>query len=91
MQLRYSLNLQCFPSAYAVELVEKQIAKQRARGEDDEASLLWKNCSMCLALLLRKVSCLMLLPNPYLQMSDALFRLATDVSLHHLPIIPFWK
>ena len=27
--VRYGLNFQCFPDAHAVELVERQIAKQR--------------------------------------------------------------
>ena len=27
--VRYGLNIQCFPDAHAVELVEKQIAKQK--------------------------------------------------------------
>jgi hypothetical protein len=29
--VRYGLNIQCFPDEHAVELVEKQIAKQRER------------------------------------------------------------
>jgi len=27
--VRYGLNIQCYPDAHAVELVEKQIARQR--------------------------------------------------------------
>jgi hypothetical protein len=27
--VRYGLNIQCYPDAHAVELVEKQIAQQR--------------------------------------------------------------
>lgn len=29
--VRYGLNIQCYPNAYAVELVEKQIAQRRER------------------------------------------------------------
>ena len=33
--VRYGLNIQCFPDEHAVELVEKQIAKQRERETQD--------------------------------------------------------
>jgi len=31
----YGLNIQCFPDEYAVELVERQIARQRQRREEE--------------------------------------------------------
>jgi hypothetical protein len=34
--VRYGINLQCFPSAHAVELVEKQIAQQWKKRLNDE-------------------------------------------------------
>ena len=34
--VRYGLNLACFPDEHAVELVEKQIARQRERRENEE-------------------------------------------------------
>lgn len=34
--VRYGLNIACFPDEHAVELVEKQIAMQRERREDEE-------------------------------------------------------
>jgi hypothetical protein len=37
--VRYGLNLQCFPDAHAVELVEKQIAQQWKRQLEDEEKL----------------------------------------------------
>ena len=33
--VRYGINLACFPDEHAVELVEKQIARQRERREDE--------------------------------------------------------
>lgn len=35
--VRYGLNIACFPDAHAVELVERQIVRQRER-RDDQAS-----------------------------------------------------
>ena len=34
--VRYGLNIQCFPDAHAVALVEKQIAQQWKKQLDDE-------------------------------------------------------
>ena len=33
--VRYGLNIQCFPNEHAVELVEKQIARQQNRRENE--------------------------------------------------------
>ncbi len=33
--VRYGLNIQCFPDAHAVELVERQIAQQKRRREEE--------------------------------------------------------
>jgi hypothetical protein len=33
--VRYGLNIACFPNEHAVELVEKQIEKQRERRNDE--------------------------------------------------------
>lgn len=33
--VRYSLNIACFPDEYAVELVERQIARQQQRREEE--------------------------------------------------------
>ncbi len=33
----YGLNIQCFPDAHAVELVERQIARQRERRANEES------------------------------------------------------
>ena len=33
--VRYGLNIQCFPDEHTVELVERQIAKQRERREEE--------------------------------------------------------
>jgi hypothetical protein len=33
--VRYGLNIQCFPDAHAVELVEKQITRQQQRRENE--------------------------------------------------------
>ena len=35
--VRYSLNIACFPDKHAVELVERQIARQQARRENRES------------------------------------------------------
>ena len=37
--VRYGINLQCFPDAHAVELVEKQIAKQREPFQVEEPDI----------------------------------------------------
>jgi hypothetical protein len=34
--VRYGLNIACFPDEHAVELVERQIARQRERRENEE-------------------------------------------------------
>jgi hypothetical protein len=34
--VRYGFNIACFPDEHAVELVEKQIARQRERRENEE-------------------------------------------------------
>ena len=34
--VRYGLNIQCWPDAHAVELVERQIARQKQRRENEE-------------------------------------------------------
>jgi hypothetical protein len=34
--VRYGLNIACFPDEHAVELVERQIAKQEKRREPEE-------------------------------------------------------
>ena len=34
--VRYGLNIACFPDEHAVELVERQIAKQQQRREEEE-------------------------------------------------------
>jgi len=39
--VRYGLNIQCFPDEHAVELVEKQIAKQRENEREETAGLEW--------------------------------------------------
>ncbi len=36
--VRYGLNIQCFPDEHTVALVERQIAKQRERIENEESS-----------------------------------------------------
>jgi hypothetical protein len=33
--VRYGLNIQCFPDEHAVELVERQIARQQNRRENE--------------------------------------------------------
>jgi hypothetical protein len=38
--VRYGLNLACFPDEHAVELVERQIANQRERHENEELPLI---------------------------------------------------
>ena len=35
--VRYGLNIQCFPDAHTVELVERQIAQQKRRRENEES------------------------------------------------------
>ena len=37
--VRYGLNILCFPDEHAVELVERQIAKQRERRENEQSGL----------------------------------------------------
>ena len=37
--VRYGLNIQCWPDAHAVELVERQIARQRERRDDEQSGL----------------------------------------------------
>jgi hypothetical protein len=37
--VRYGWNIQCFPDAHAVELVEKQIARQKRAYEIEEPDI----------------------------------------------------
>ncbi len=37
--VRYGLNIACFPDAHAVELVERQIARQQNRAPDEHRKL----------------------------------------------------